>query len=88
MSSPGFFAGGHIRYLTPLFILKRLPGLSNTLMREKLSLSGLWTPFNGVYWEAGYGLSEIFFMAEAGVYTGFRGFSFEAVGLRLVLHFE
>ncbi len=50
VSSPSFFSEAHIRYTTPWLLLKRLPVLSRTLMRENIesciSLDpGLWFLF-------------------------------------------
>ena len=88
ISSPSYFAEGQIKYTSPVLLLKRLPGLSRTLIRENIGLSALWTPDYGYYYEAGYSLSEIFFMAEVGLYAGFRDLSFDALALRLILRFE
>jgi hypothetical protein len=88
VSSPDAYAEGHIRYTTPMLVLKRLPGLSSTLTRENVNLSVLWTPDYGCYYEAGYSVSEIFFLAEIGVYAGFRNRSFGAVALRLTLRLD
>jgi hypothetical protein len=88
ISSPSYFAEAHLRYYSSILVLKRLPGLSNTLTREKVSFSGLWTPYEGFYYEAGYALSEIFFMAEVGVYAGFNDLSWHGIGLRLTLKFD
>ncbi|MFZ2287622.1 MAG: DUF5686 and carboxypeptidase regulatory-like domain-containing protein [Bacteroidales bacterium] len=85
VSSPRGFAEGHIRYTSPTLLLKRLPGLSRTLARENIGLSALWTPDLGFYYETGYTISEIFLIAEVGVYAGFRDTSFESVSLRLIL---
>jgi hypothetical protein len=85
VSSPRAFAEGHIRYTSPTLLLKRLPGLSRTLARENIGFSALWTPDLGFYYEAGYTVSEIFLLAELGLYAGFRDTSFESVGLRLTL---
>jgi hypothetical protein len=88
ISSPSYFAEGHIRYTSPTLLLKRLPLLSRTLIRENIGLSALWTPHYGFYYEAGYTLSEIFFLAELGLYTGFRELSFEVLALRLTIRIE
>ncbi len=85
LSTPRSFAEGHIRYTSSTLLLKRLPGLSRTLMRENIGLSALFTPEMGYYYEVGYTISEIFLLAELGVYTGFRDTSFESVSLRLTL---
>ncbi len=85
LSTPRAFAEGHIHYTSPTLLLKRLPGLSRTLIRENIGLSALYTPELGYYYEAGYALSEIFLLAELGVYAGFHDTSFESVSLRLTL---
>jgi hypothetical protein len=85
ISSPSQFAEGHIRFTTPCLLIKRLPLLSSTLMRENLSASWLWTPDYGHYYEAGYSISEIYLLGEAGVYAGFRNSSFDSFGIRFVI---
>lgn len=82
------FAEGHVRYTTPTLLLKRLPGLSRTLMRENFGLSVLWTPETGYYYETGYSLSEVFLVGTVGVYAGFSGTSFESAGIRLTLRID
>jgi len=82
------YAEGHVRYTTPWLLLKRLPGLSRTLIRENVSLSAMWTPEAGYYCEAGYSLSEIFLVGTFGAYAGFSEKSFESAGIRVVLRLE
>lgn len=82
------FAEGHIRYTTPTLLLKRLPVLSRTLIRENIGLSVLWTPEAGYYYETGYSLSEVFLVGTAGVYAGFTGTSFESAGFRVILRID
>ncbi len=88
ISSPEGFAEGHVRYTSPVLLLKRLPVLSRTLIRENLGLSLLWTPDYGYYYEAGYALSEVFLLAEIGLYAGFHNTSFRSLSLRLTLRLE
>lgn len=88
VASDGLFAEAHLRYTSPHLLLKRLPVLSRTMMRENLSTSVLWTPRYGFYTEAGYTVSEIFLMAEAGIYAGFRDGRYESVGFRVILNFR
>ncbi len=82
------FAEAHARYTTPTLLLKRLPLLSRTLIRENIGFSAAWTSESGYYWEAGYSLSEVFLLANIGVWTGFRGIGFESAGIRVVLRIE
>ncbi len=88
MSTRKGFAEGHIRYTSPMLLVKRLPGLSNTLIRENVSLAMLWTPEAGYYCEAGYALSEVFLIGTAGVCAGFGEKGFESVGIRVILRLE
>ena len=85
LSTPEFFTEAHAKYTTPYLLLKLLPGLSNTLIRENLTGSVLWSRYNKCYTEAGYSLSEIFFMGEVGVYAGFENLIFRSIGVKLVL---
>jgi hypothetical protein len=88
ISSPSFFTEAHIRYTTPWLLLKRLPGLSRTLMRENIVIASLWTPDYGFYSEIGYSVSEIFLMAELGIYAGFHDLAFNSAGVNLKLRFN
>ncbi len=88
IASPSLFAGVNMKYTTPCLVLKRLPVLSKTLMRENVILSWLWTPDYKHYTEVGYSVSEIFLFTEAGVYAGFRNNSFDSAGFRLILRLD
>lgn len=85
LSSPEFFGEIHLRYTTPYLLLKLLPGISKTLMRENLSLSYLGSRFHNNYFEIGYGLSEIFLIGKAGIYVGFEDFKYKSFGVRFTL---
>jgi hypothetical protein len=88
LSTPEFYTEGHVKYTTPYLLLKLLPGLSNTLIRENLSASVLWSRYQKCYTEIGYSLSEVFFLGELGVYAGFDNYSFKSIGAKLVLKFN
>ena len=88
MSTPEFYVQVHTKYTTPYLLLKYLPFLSNTLMRENLSLSYFGSQFHPHYTEIGYSLSEIFFLAEIGVQVGFKDLTFTSAGVSLVLKFN
>ena len=83
-----FYIEGHFKYTTPYLLLKFIPGLSNTLIRENLSMSYLFTHNTGSYTEIGYSMSEVLFLGEIGVYTGFKNFKFNSVGIKAVLRFN
>lgn len=85
LSTPEFFGEAHLKYTTPYLLLKLLPGLSNTLIRENLSFSYLGSRFHSNYTEIGYSLSEIFLLGEAGIYVGFDDLKYKSFGLRFTL---
>jgi hypothetical protein len=88
LSTPEFFGEAHIKYTTPYLLLKYLPGLSKTLMRENLSLSYLGSRFHTNYTEIGYSISEFFLLGEVGIYAGFEDLKYKSIGARLVLRFN
>jgi hypothetical protein len=88
MSTPEFYTEGHLKYTTPYMLLKLLPVLSNTLMRENVSLSYLGSRYHSGYTEIGYSISEILFIGELGVYLGFDDLKYRSFGLRAVLSFH
>ncbi len=88
LSTSDLFAELHAKYTTPYLLVKLLPVVSNTLVRENLSLLYLGSQFHGNYFELGYSLSEIFLFAEAGVYLGFDDFRYKSTGFKLTLRFN
>ena len=87
LSTPDFYGEVHIKYTTPYLLIKLLPGLSNTLMRENVSLSYLGSGLIKNYTEIGYSISEVFLMAEIGLYVGFENVTYKSIGGKLVLKF-
>jgi hypothetical protein len=85
LSSNKLFAEAHAKYTTPYLVLKLLPGLSQTLIRENVNASILVSGNQKIYSEVGYSLSEIFFMGEVGVYAGFENAGFKSAGVKVVL---
>jgi hypothetical protein len=84
-STPEFFGEIHLRYTTPYLLLKLLPVLSNTLIRENLSFSYVGSHSRGNYFEIGYSLSEIFLIGKAGIFVGFNDLEYESFGIRFTL---
>lgn len=84
LSTPEFSGQVHIKYTTPYLLLKLLPLLSNTLMRENISLSMHASADPMFYTEIGYSLSEIFLIGETGIFAGFDKFRHQYLGLRFV----
>jgi hypothetical protein len=88
LSTPEFYVEAHLKYTTPYLLLKLLPVMSNTLMRENISLSYLGTRFQPNYTEIGYSISEILFIGELGIYAGFDNTKYKSVGVRAALNFH
>ena len=88
MSTPELFGEVHVRYTTPYLLVKLLPVISNTLMRENLSLSCLASRYHKNYTELGYSISEILLLGEIGVYVGFDNFQYKSVGAKITLRFN
>jgi hypothetical protein len=88
LSTPEFFGEVHIKYTTPYLLLKYLPGLSKTLMRENLSLAYIGSRFSTSYTEVGYSISEFLLLGEVGIYAGFENLKFKGVEAKVVLNFN
>ena len=88
LATPNPYVELHTRYTSPTLLLKRLPVLSNTLIRENLNLALFYSEGSGFYSEAGYSLSELFLIGELGVYTGFSEKGFYGAGVRLSIRFN
>jgi len=88
LSTSEIFGELHAKYTTPYLLVKLLPVVSNTLIRENLSFMYLGSGFHGNYVEIGYSLSEIFLFAEAGVYFGFDDFRYRSTGIKLTIRFD
>jgi len=88
LSTPEFYGEAHFKYTTPYLLLKYLPGLTKTLIRENLSISYLGSRFHSNYTEIGYSLSEVFLLAELGVYVGFDDLKYRSFGAKLILKFN
>jgi len=86
-STMDWFAEAHIKYNTPFLIVKRLPFFSKKLWKETLYASYLYQPGFKNYVELGYGLNEIFFFADAGVFAGFEDGKYERLGIKVCMDF-
>ena len=88
LSTPEAFVELHIKYTTPYLLIKLLPGISNTLMRENISLSYLGSRNAPQYIELGYSISEILFFAELGIFVGFEDLGYKSIGGKLIFRFN
>jgi len=82
------FAEAHIQYTSDRFLLKRLPILNNALViQEKVFLNYLTHEGKKNYWEAGYGLSQIFLLLDLEVFWSFDGKQHKDTGLKIKFNF-
>jgi hypothetical protein len=88
LSTPEAFGEVHLKYTTPYLLIKLLPVISNTLMRENLSFSYLGSRYHKSYTEIGYSISEILFLGEFGVYVGFDDMKYKSTGVSMMLRFN
>ncbi len=82
------FVESHITFSTPYLLLKYLPFISNKIWLENIHLNYLYTKPLGHYWEAGYSISQIYAIGGIGIYSGFKGSTFQAAGVRVTLNFN
>lgn len=85
-SSQNYFEG-HARVENDRMILKRLPVLNKTLMREVVYVNYLASTGNYPYYEIGYGLNQILLMFNVEVFAGFKGTSHEYTGIKIGIPF-
>jgi hypothetical protein len=88
LSTPEFYGEAHLKYTTPYLLIKLLPVVSNSLIRENLSISYLGSRFHKNYTELGYSISEVMLLMEIGVYVGFEDVRYKSVGGKIVLRFN
>ncbi|MFA8435052.1 MAG: DUF5686 and carboxypeptidase regulatory-like domain-containing protein [Marinifilaceae bacterium] len=82
------FLEGHIQFISDRLILKRLPVLNNSLvLQERVFLNYLTQPGFENYYEAGYGLSNIFLLLDIEVIAGFKGKKYKEAGVKLKFNF-
>ncbi|MDY0098465.1 MAG: DUF5686 and carboxypeptidase regulatory-like domain-containing protein [Bacteroidales bacterium] len=88
LATPEFYGEVHLKYTTPYLLLKYLPFLSNTLIRENITVSYLGSRHNRSYTEIGYTLSEVFLVGEAGIFAGFDNVTFNSIGAKIIIPFR
>lgn len=77
----------HVSVDNDRIILKRLPLLNKTLMREKVYFNYLLSSGNKSYYEVGYGLNQIFLLFNAEIFVGFKGSTYEYIGIKIGIPF-
>ena len=85
-STNKWFAEAHISYSMPYLLIKNLPFLQDKLWNENLYFGHLSVPNFKNYNEIGYGISQIFLVANVGVFAGFNDFDFYRWGLMVSIN--
>jgi hypothetical protein len=67
-------------------LIKRLPLINMTSLREVVFYNGLYTPSNKTYQEIGYSIDGIIGVMRLDVFAGFQNTSYNNWGVRLVLN--
>lgn len=80
-------AEAHITYLTPYLLIKYLPILSETMIREQVHLNYLTLPGFRNYTEIGYSLGDIGFVGEVGIFASFENGKYKRLGISSTFRF-
>lgn len=86
-STMGSYFEMHLKYSNDFLLLKRLPFISNQLWKENIYFNALLVDEKQPFYELGYSLSQIFFAGELGVFVGFKGANYHAVGVKAIFEF-
>lgn len=86
-STSNSYFEAHARVENDRILLKRLPVLNKTLMRETVYFNYLSTTESKPYYEVGYGLNQIFLMFNLEVFAGFKGQTHEYTGIKIGIPF-
>ncbi|MBA7513287.1 hypothetical protein ES705_05302 [subsurface metagenome] len=86
-STPEWFVEAHIKYNTPFLLIKLLPFFSEKLWQETLYGNYLYQPMFKNYVELGYGLTDVYFIADVGIFVGFEDGKYGRWGFKVSLNF-
>lgn len=82
-TSSDYFVDAHVKYSMDKFLLKRLPWFNDKMMmKESLYINYLHTENLKHYFEAAYGINNIFLLLDAEIVTGFREGEMDYLGLK------
>ncbi|NOU47634.1 MAG: carboxypeptidase-like regulatory domain-containing protein [Bacteroidales bacterium] len=77
------FFQAHLEYEHARLLIKRLPFMANSLIKETLFAKTLCTSGNKPYYEIGYGLNQVFLLFNAEIVAGFSGSHHQYTGVRI-----
>ncbi|MES2559593.1 MAG: DUF5686 and carboxypeptidase regulatory-like domain-containing protein [Bacteroidota bacterium] len=78
----------HAEFDFKRLVLKRLPLINMTGIREVIFYNGLHTQSQTPYQEIGYGLEALGGLLRADVFAGYKGTSYNNWGVRVILNFK
>jgi hypothetical protein len=82
-STKNAYFESHFQYNHGRILLKRLPFLAGSLIRESLFFNTLINENNKSYMEFGYGVNQVFLVFDLEVFIGFIGGNHHLTGIRL-----
>jgi hypothetical protein len=86
-STSEYWIHANASFNSSYILIKFLPWFSERLWTESLRLTYLYTPQAPHYFQLGYSLNEIFFLADLGVFVGFQEGAYKGFGARLNFRF-
>ncbi len=79
----------HLQIENNFILLKHLPYLNKTNLKEELHFAHLYTSDRkSNYSEVGYSLNRIFLFVNAGVYVGFENFNYRSTDFRISINIK
>ncbi len=82
------FIEGHVNLVFDKLLLKRLPLLNGTLIRENLKISYMTSESISNYTEISYGLSNIFLLFDVEFNMGFQNWTNRQLGFRISINLK
>lgn len=84
-STSNYYIEGHFRVEDNHILLKRLPFVNRRPWTETLSISYLKTD-KMEYTEIGYSLNKLFLILNVEIFSSFKDYSFDKIGMRVILN--
>ena len=79
-----YFVQGSVQFENDRILIKRLPILNKSLIRENIYFNYLKTADNKDYFEMGYGLNQFFLLFNVEIFTGFESWKHKFTGVKIV----
>ncbi|MCK5823082.1 MAG: carboxypeptidase-like regulatory domain-containing protein, partial [Bacteroidales bacterium] len=79
-----YFVQANVKFDNDRILIKRLPIMNKSLIRENIYFNYLKTSDNKDYFEMGYGLNQIFLLFNVEIFTGFEEWKHKFTGVKIV----